>query len=303
MRAEPADPLHAIDAPTAPAWACELAPTLEYTRNVPIAPGPHAETRFFRGHNAGLISARVTGVRALAADSLRACVASLYHMVLRALLDRGFPHPVRMWSFIPGIHDHLAPGLDRYRVFNSGRFDAFSSWFRGPAAFARHLPAASALGHHGPDLCVWALGLASPGQPVDNPRQVPAFAYSPAHGPQPPCFARAMLANLPTGPRLLISGTASIRGEDSLHPGSLDQQLEETFENLRRVMLAANGAHRFELGNTDTARVYVSRPADHAALPARIAPRLPAGATVEYVPAMICRAELLVEIEATLVPG
>ncbi|MFA6047031.1 MAG: hypothetical protein WC718_18770, partial [Phycisphaerales bacterium] len=162
---------------------------------------------------------------------------------------------------------------------------------------------ASALGHDGTRLTVAALGLEAPGVPIENPRQVSAFAYSRAHGPKPPCFARAMLAKLPTGTRLLVSGTASIRGEDSLHAGSLDKQLEETFENLARLVHTARSGHRFGLSSTDTARVYFPRSTDREALMAAVAARLPSSTAVEFVPAMVCRTELLVEIEATLVPS
>ena len=76
--------------------------------------------------------------------------------------------------------------LDRYRVFNIGRYDAMCRWFGGAGAFARTLPAATAVGHPGDHFSVHALGSPAPGVPVENPRQLPAFEYSPAHGIRPP---------------------------------------------------------------------------------------------------------------------
>lgn len=303
MRAEATEARADIAIPAVPQWACALAPESAGALEVVAAGGARAEVRLSRGRGAGLALASVDGVRGLAADAMRACVADVYRRVLRTLRDGGVPHPVRMWTFLPGIHDHLAPGMDRYRVFNAGRFDAFSEWLGGEAAFEQRLPAASALGHDGSRLIVAALGLETPGTPIENPRQVSAFAYSRAHGPRPPCFARAMFANLPSGPRLLVSGTASIRGEDSLHAGDLQKQLDETFENLGRLAQHARGGHRFELGGADTARVYFARPSDREAVIAGVAARMAPTTALEFVPALVCRAELLVEIEATLVPA
>lgn len=288
--------------PAVPAWAYELAPDLRETRVVRLIDSISATLQFSRGSDAGLVTAVVANASELSAQTLRTSVS----LVFKALLDwqrtQGFPHPVRMWSFLPQIHGRMGEELDRYRVFNMGRHDAFSQWFGGPSKFGRALPAASALGHAGNDLLIGSLALRTPGVPVENPRQTPAFEYPKVHGPKPPCFSRAMIAELPLGTRLLVSGTASIRGDDSLHEGSLDKQLDETFENLERLVTSAPGIQRFSLSNIETARVYYSRPDDRAALIHAIGRRLPAAATVEYVPAWICRAELLVEIEATLAP-
>jgi enamine deaminase RidA (YjgF/YER057c/UK114 family) len=199
----------------------------------------------------------------------------------------------------------MGDGLDRYRVFNLGRFDAFADWFGagGPELPVPVLPAASAVGHCGDHLVVCALGMGTPGAPVENPRQIPAFAYSRAHGPRPPCFARATVARLPAGLRLLVSGTASIRGEDSVHPGSLTLQLAETFENIDRLARSVRGADRFDLSGIESARVYFPRPGDRTLLASNVSAKLPVTASVEFFPAWVCRSELHVEIEATLAPS
>ena len=285
-----------------PSWAHDLTPSLAGACVVPLGAGVSVALESFCGDDAGMVTAVVPNAAALPAEALRASVTEAFGLVLKGLRDGGFPHPVRVWAFVPAIHERLTDDMDRYRVFNLGRYDAFTRWLGGPAAFALALPAASALGHGGDSLVLSMLGLRTPGVPVENPRQTPASAYSLAHGPRPPCFARAMLVRLPEGTRLLVSGTASIRGEDSVHPGSLHEQVTETFTNLERLVGAVPGNDRFVLRGIDTARVYFSRPADLAALMDDVSPRLPPAAAVEYVWARICRAELLVEIEATLAP-
>ena len=167
-------------------------------------------------------------------------------------------HPVRFWNFVPGIHADMGGGLDRYMVFNAGRYAAFEEWFGQAALFTRTVPTASAVGIGSGALAIHALGGRDAGLPVENPRQVPAYRYSARYGPIPPCFARGTIVRgLPArpdeggdGPVLLVGGTASIVGEDSLHDRDARQQALETFENLAELVAAARrqigGARRRE---------------------------------------------------------
>jgi chorismate lyase/3-hydroxybenzoate synthase len=245
-----------------------------------------------------LASAYLPGADGLSAAALQSATADMYAAVRAALESTGAPHPVRMWNFIPAINDPIAEGqLDLYRAFNLGRFEAFERWFGDPAAFARVLPTATGVGHRGHDLVVHALGAVTAGEPLENPRQRPAFRYSRRYGPRPPCFARATRTRLRGRDVLLIGGTASVRGEDSVHQGTLAGQVEESIENLRSLILAATQGPE-PLRRITEARVYHVRPEDAASLRSAIAAHLPAVRTLEMVRADICREELLVEIEA-----
>lgn len=289
--------------PMAPSWARALTPHVAELRPMQLVSNAQALVEVCLGDEAAMATAVVPEATSLAADGFCAAVTNVYELVLGKLRATGFAHPVRIWTFVPGIHDAMGEGMDRYRVFNTGRYDALTRWFGGAAALQKVLPAASAVGHPDTQLLVCALGLRTPGVPVENSRQTPAFDYSRAQGPRPPCFARAMVAKLPIGTRLLVSGTASIRGENSVHPGSLSRQLEETFENIHRLAQDVPGADRFAIHGIETARVYFARAADRAMLVSAVSGWLPAAATVELFPAWICRAELLVEIEATIAPS
>ena len=89
----------------------------------------------------------------------------------------------------------MAPGLDRYMVFNAGRYDAYARWYGTPRAF-NHAPAtASAVGVQGADLSIFCLAAQTPGTPIENPRQTPSWRYSTRYGPKPPCFARATVVS------------------------------------------------------------------------------------------------------------
>ncbi|HZW07210.1 MAG TPA: hypothetical protein VFF65_08800 [Phycisphaerales bacterium] len=288
-----------------PQWASELAPCPVESRSVILTGGVAASVQHTHGNGVAMVTAVVPGASRLEAEGLRRAAADVFTLVLEGLRESPCPYPVRMWNFVPAIHGRMGEGIDRYRVFNQGRFDAFSRWWAGPSTFSRVLPAASAVGHMGDQLIVCGLGSTQPGLPAENPRQVPAFGYSTAHGPRPPCFARATVARLPAGARLLVSGTASIRGEDSVHSGSLPAQLDETFINIERLLASVTGprGERFSIDGVESARVYFVRETDRAWLAAAVSARLPATAGIEFFPALVCREELLVEIEAVVVPA
>jgi chorismate lyase/3-hydroxybenzoate synthase len=215
-------------------------------------------------------------------------------------------HPVRWWAFIPRIHADHGNGLDRYMVFNAGRFAACTATLGGREALSHSIPTASAVGWQGPDLHLYCLTSVAPGLPVENPRQVPAYRYSKRFGPLPPCFARATLLRFRSGDPelLLVGGTASIRGEESVHVGALEEQIDETLKNLSSVV--ESGAHQRKGGGASDGsglasfrelRAYYRDPACRETLAERLQAAFPSLRRLEVRHAELCRRELLVEIE------
>jgi chorismate lyase/3-hydroxybenzoate synthase len=191
----------------------------------------------------------------------------------------GFPHFLRMWNYFDSIN--AGDGDDeRYRQFVIGRARGLDG-----AAHAQY-PAATAIGQQQTThrLQVYWLAGRQPGEPIENPRQVSAYRYPRVHGPVSPGFARATLAADGT---LLISGTASIVGHESRHPGDAREQLEEIVRNL-----AALPGRALRL-----LKVYVREPALLEMVAERLREGCP-GSEVVFLAGDICRRELLVEIEA-----
>jgi enamine deaminase RidA (YjgF/YER057c/UK114 family) len=171
-------------------------------------------------------------------------------------------------------------------------------WFGGVDQVRRCVATASGIGYGGDDLVIHCLAAASPGTPVENPRQVPAYLYSRRFGPTPPCFARATVTELEGRRLLLVAGTASIRGEESVHIGDLEAQTQETLINLRSVIAKASGGdERSALDLLREVRVYHPRLADGPALKDLSERAFLNVAEVELLRADLCRSELLVEIE------
>ena len=192
--------------------------------------------------------------------------------------------------------------------FNAGRFEAYSRWLGGAGAFDRTIPSASAVGHDGDDLIIDALASVRQGKSIANPRQIAPHRYSRRFGPLPPCFARATLMPGFDGgpPRLLIGGTASIRGEETVHTDNLERQTAETFQNLAHLIRAAasgdsNGMSEAQqrrwLACFSDMRIYHPRADDRRVIESSAAGTLSPTTQIEYIEADLCRAELLIEIE------
>jgi len=229
-------------------------------------------------------------------------------------IEAGVPsHPVRFWAFIPGIHDDLGAGIDRYMAFNAGRYAMFAAHFGRPTVFGRSVPTASAVGVQGDRFVLHGLAASEPGVPVENPRQVSAYHYSRRFGPMPPCFARATLLKGQSGdPLLIVGGTASITGEESRHVGDLQEQTRETFQNLGSVVAAAIGARLPEdaaargleelLSDFKAIRVYHPRLSDEPAITKAVSATFGSSCRIEVMQASLCRPELLIEIEGLALP-
>jgi chorismate lyase/3-hydroxybenzoate synthase len=310
MSAPPAVPDPSVSSPARVARPAPLSVSLpEWARRLledaPAAPmrGRGGRPDVMRRDGAGWrqLSTVVTGARALDVLTFQQAVMDAFAAVFDQLAPAGAVHPVRFWAFVPDIHARLEPDLDRYMVFNAARFAAYSAWYGGRDTFPRALATASAVGTSGEDLVLHCLAAETAGQPVENPRQVPAYRYSRRFGPLPPCFARATLVR-PRGsaPLLMVGGTASIRGEQSMYVGDLAAQVEETLANLASVASAATGGDEPDgaaLARYRHLRAYHRRPEDREEVERRLSAAFPALASLELLSAELCRPELLVEVE------
>ncbi len=219
-----------------------------------------------------------------------------YSRIFDFIDRRGYDHLLRVWNYFPQINAD-ADGLERYVRFNVGRHEAFAAKGRliGMAA-----PAACALGSRGTDLVVYFLAAKQAGQRVENPRQTSAFHYPAQYGPRSPTFARAMLMQTAGKPLLFVSGTASIVGHETLHLGNAPAQARETVANLLAVIAQA------QLAGLDSPRsnanlrlkIYLRRPDDLAMVRNCLKQTFGPASNALYLQADICRANLLLEVEA-----
>lgn len=216
--------------------------------------------------------------------ALQESAAECYERILETIDRLGYPYLIRAWQHFPDIHGPEA-GLERYRQFNQGRHRALAPYLAAGGV----RPAATCVGCAGPGLTLYVLAHLRPGVPIENPRQIAAYRYPQAYGPQPPDFVRAMKVEDTDGCSLWISGTAAIVGHESRAPGDLTAQMRETCANLDAVVAQAGFGSEAKVV---ASKVYVRGGG---------APGLPGvwgDAPVLYLQGDICRAELAIEIEA-----
>jgi len=232
-----------------------------------------------------------------AGTPLQATTKTAYLHIFELLKERGFANVLRFWNYFPAIN-RTSHGMERYRQFNMGRQDAFL--VHGQPVID-NVPAACALGSASGDLHVAFLATRSPVVGIENPRQVAAYHYPGEYGPRSPTFSRACLVNLWGRDMLFISGTASIVGHQTLHTGDVAAQTQESLRNIAAVVAQANHVAPnadFRLDQL-TYKGYVRHRADLATVRHVVTQTLGHTASVVYLQADVCRADLLVEIEAS----
>jgi enamine deaminase RidA (YjgF/YER057c/UK114 family) len=230
--------------------------------------------------------------------NLEAATTDLYRRLFAA--TEGL-HLYRLWNYVPHINA-CEDGLENYRRFCRARSLALEARFG--KHFQQLLPSSSAVGASAGPLAVAFVAGPTPARHFENPAQVPAFNYPPEHGPRPPSFSRATRVATSAATYVFISGTAAIRGHATVAPGELVPQLECTLDNLRLIGEAAGVGASLGAGGSlqRSFKVYLRHPDDLR----QVVSRLESGLLclhdhVVYLHADICRAELVVEIEASLV--
>jgi enamine deaminase RidA (YjgF/YER057c/UK114 family) len=230
-------------------------------------------------------------------SALERTTSRAYAEIFAALDALGYPHLVRIWNYVSAINQSAGDG-ERYWQFNAARQESFQQ--RAEHSFS-NVPAASALGSlAGHPLVIYFIASTSAMRTIENPRQVSAYRYPAKFGPRSPLFSRA--AQLPDtdGAPLLISGTASIVGYETLHPDNVAAQTRETLTNIDTLLATArsvNGGHDYNARELSY-KVYVRRAQDLPAISEELRKSLDSQTPVIFLRADICRRELLVEIEA-----
>ena len=220
-----------------------------------------------------------------------------YRSIFELLESLGYDAVLRFWNYFPAIN-RVSQDMERYRQFNIGRQDALLSHDRSVIG---NVPAACALGSAAGGLHIAFLAARAETIGIENPRQVSAYHYPSQFGPRSPTFSRACLVNLGGRDMLFISGTASIVGHQTLHEGDVAAQTRESLHNIQAVVAEANRlapTASFRLDNL-AYKIYVRHPEDLGKVRNEITQLIGAPVSAVFLQADVCRADLLVEIEAS----
>jgi len=224
-------------------------------------------------------------------------VDSAYDRLLAAASALDCPRMLRTWNYLPGINAGDGD-RERYRRFCLGRGAALERAGYGN----RELCAGTAIGSDEPRLRIYLLCASEAGMNIENPRQVSAYRYPRQYGPRSPSFARATaISGLDDSVVLMISGTASVVGHRSVHQNDTRAQLAEIICNLDSLLdesarrLGRAGLRDFSADSL--LRVYVRRADDWTGVERQVRRRWP-DVRLAGLRGDICRADLLVEVEA-----
>lgn len=212
---------------------------------------------------------------------------------------------VRQWNYIEKIVAVDKAGQQHYQAFNDSR-----TCFYNEADWQRGYPAATGIGTQWGGVIVDIDALVETDgtvgiYPLDNPLQVPAHAYSDEvllgdSRKTTPKFERGKVIDFADGQMVYVSGTAAIRGEQSLTGVGIEAQTRATLENIAYLLsvrnLLAAGVEVTSDPRLQLLRVYLKHAEDESAARSVIEKVLPS-VPVLYVVADICRNELLIEME------
>jgi chorismate lyase / 3-hydroxybenzoate synthase len=225
-------------------------------------------------------------------NGLYGAAEATYRTLREFLQQSAHPYPLRIWNYFADINQG-ADDQERYKLFCSGRLAGIGESHTAP------FPAATAIGRRdgSPVLQVYWLAGRSPGIALENPRQTSAFYYPRQYGPTSPSFSRAMLLSPEL---LLISGTASIVGHATHHPGNLAAQLDELLTNIDSVLQRAHAlAPKLapKLNADSKLKFYLRHASDLPLLQTLLQQRLPKNMPRLILEADICREDLLIEAD------
>ena len=205
----------------------------------------------------------------------------------------------RQWNYIEEIT--IKEGESQhYQEFNDAR-----SIFYGKAKWYNGYPAATGIGtkRGGIMIELYAIkGTTATNKPIDNPMQIAAHNYSQnvlegvaaqeLQERTTPKFERARIL----GNTIYISGTAAIKGEDSVTTNNTVEQAHTTMEIMNKLISKENIPAPNNGATYDLLRIYVKNEEHIEAVKEYMNTHYPA-VPKHYLVSDICRPELLIEIE------
>jgi Putative translation initiation inhibitor, yjgF family len=259
--------------------------------------------------------AGVEGEDETLADNARNAFARLLQAFLQLGID--FNQIYRQWNYVEqifGIQEIEGKSRQNYQVFNEARAEYYSK-YRTVSGF----PAATGIGTAFNGVTIECMAVECDDEvktiAISNPKQTNSYKYGQevlkgepqknCKQNQAPQFERARLMTNGVSSRLFVSGTASIIGQETIGIGDVEMQTRVTIANLQSLVSEENlRAHYLELNAVPDryacVRVYVKNGEDIPVVKA-ICSGYFRNVPVTFVQANICRADLLVEIEAEMV--
>lgn len=218
-----------------------------------------------------------------------------------------FGELLRTWIGIPEINNRHHE-IENYQHVNGARRDSFAKFkLTTPEIPFVNYPASTGIGTGNQSVLISGLAC----QPragtrivyLENPNQVAPCLYEPESSLIAPLFSRAAAVVHGEQALIFVSGTASIVGTASVHPGNVVSQTRQTLDNIDALISAENlrrsgiEASSAGLSSVVCCIAYVKRREFGTTVRELCAAKLPDNTPIMIVEADVCRDALLVEIE------
>ncbi len=232
-------------------------------------------------------------------------------------LGIGFNQIYRQWNYVEqifGIQEIEEKSRQNYQVFNEARAGYYFK-YRTVSGF----PAATGIGTAFNGVTIECMAVECDDEvktiAISNPKQTNSYKYGQevlkgepqksSKQNQPPQFERARLMTNGASSRLFVSGTASIIGQETIGIEDVEMQTRVTIANIQSLVSEENlRAHYLALDAVPDKYVYVRvyvKNAEDIPVVKTICSGYFLNVPITFVQADICRANLLVEIEAEMV--
>ena len=236
--------------------------------------------------------------------------ASLVFKTLQQQLDETsfeISDITRQWNYIEGIVSHKEDHQN-YQVFNDARTQFYQDHFR-----ERGYPAATGIGMKAGGVLIDYIAIKGnnvTNVPIDNPVQIPAHKYHEdclmglptGDRKTTPKFERGRYVSLHGEEIVFVSGTAAITGEKTANPEDVEQQTRLTIDNIDRLISKDNLSKNISISRNlkfNYLRIYVKEKNDFQKV-REICENRYGNTPMVWLQANICRDDLTVEIEGTL---
>ena len=157
---------------------------------------------------------------------------------------------IKIWHYLPQLLKKYDNGKTNYSLLCESREIVYKKNFKN-----HNYPAATAIGIGRNKILIYFLAVfCDRYEVIENKRQVSSYMYPQDIFQEKPMFSRAVsFFNIDDGKeKIFISGTASIKGYESMHSLNLSAQLDEALRNYKTFIKVENN-------KTNISRVYVSK--------------------------------------------
>ena len=199
---------------------------------------------------------------------------------------------IKIWHYIPDLLKVYKNKKTNYSLLCEARESIYKEYYKN-----LNYPAATVIGTNSDNILVYFFSVrCNSYKVIENSRQVSSYNYPQNIFLEKPMFSRAVSFKLSGDlkKQTIISGTASIRGYESVYTKDVLNQLNESIENYKTFMIE-------DITTSNVCRVYLAKSQSaNVKFIVEVLDKIIGSENYVLLEGDICRKELLVEIEGII---